>query len=286
MKIIKKNQGVSNDKTGSLFGHMKRESRVVNASDGLGFLKDSNLKVTSVQKRLERIEGEEPCDVIITTYVNEKGERTEEAKRLFVLVDDEIFESVNEMLKSYDRVRQMKDVRKIDPRSFFSELNEKFKNDIHFAYKTFYGDFKENTTHSVYIFHLYLIFIATASIINDIDFKPPIHILFEGLRNGISVSISSNVHSELAIKSEAQLRALQGVEAKLAYITSLCKEENISSTFQIYKGKIVSEFKIKDVEKEQIRVFSKPDEEDAFFTELTNLFTYKGKEVEEEAEDF
>ena len=279
MKIIKKNQDVTKDKSGSLFGNVIRDNRALSANGGFDFPINN---ITSVQKRLERKETDRLRDVIITTYVNERGERTEEERELLVLVNDRIFDSVNDMLLSYDRVRKMKDVRKIEPRTFYSELNKRFKGDIHFAYKDFDAEFNSNALHSVYIYHLYLIFIATVSIINDIDFMPPVHILFEGLRNGFTVSISSSVRSELGIRSEAQLKALEGVEAKLAYLTSLCKEENISNTFQIYNGKIVSEFKIKDVEKEKIRVFSKPEEEDSFFYELCDLFTYKNKESLEE----
>lgn len=283
MKIVKKNKLDIKEK--GMFGHSLSQKRGISAydSDINSFPKIKTYRATKM--RLERVNADTTYDVIITTYANEYGETREEKRVLEALIDKEIYDDVEKMLSSYERLRKMKEVRQIDVKEFLAKIKERFKEDIHFAYKSLKGSVRKSKSHTIYIYHLILIFIASITIINDISFKPPIYITITSLPKGIKIIFSSTVPNEPELTSESQLKALQGVEVKLAYVASLCREENISNSFQIYDNKIISEFNINDVKKEQIKVYSREDAEESFFSEFIELFNYKGREEEEEEQE-
>ena len=284
MKILKKRLE-NKPKDRGFFGHTVEYNNRVSALDHDESKDVLRIRAAKTTLRLEREDGEIPKDVIKATYIDSLGKETEERRELQALVSTDIYENVSEMLASYEVVRQKRDVREIEPNLFIEEMIDYFKNDIHFSYKSFLNDTEKNGQYNVYVYHLILIFIGSVSVLNDVEYKPPIHIKISSKQRGIKVSFTSLAKEMIEVNSKAKLKDIQGVEAKLAYMSTLCREEGISSSFQIFNNTVKYEFSISEVKKEKVKLYSKKSEEREFFDKMVSLFNYKGREEAEEEED-
>ena len=112
-----------------------------------------------------------------------------EIKNLEKIRKEKEFECDAKIISTYEKISNKRDVRKIMLGAFLNEMKEKFQLDIRTAYKRIETASTKNVEYSVYIYHIYALLTATMSIINELDFRPPVYIEMKKSAKGIKLSL-------------------------------------------------------------------------------------------------
>lgn len=279
MKLVTRTTREKNK--GSFYGSLdKSPSKGVGAWD----LRGVGQKASLISITLDRLKSDRMTDILAYTFQTPCGVSTE-YKELETVRDNETFEREKAMLASYERIIKMKDVENISLEKFALELKENFSNDIRTAYKLFNVEKDKNASHCVYIYHIYALIVATITLIGDIDFMPPIKMKFKKNKSILKMDFSMSSRKHRDIKNRMKLRDIQGIEAKLAYIAAICREDNINCTLKFTNNSLAIEYDVCAIEPHKGIVYSKPDERKYAFSELMNLFSYTVKDTETEAQE-
>lgn len=221
-------------------------------------------------------------DALVFTRV--VGQKTSvEIKELDTSRNDELFEIDAKLIKTYELLSIKRDVKRIIPKDFLCDVKDKFLSDVRNAYKIINTSFNQKEGISVYIYHIYALLIATMSIINEIDFKPPVLIELKKLKNAIKLSMKIKSIKLAEIKSRQRLIEIPGIEMRLEYIGALCREDDINSTLEIHGNTLSVDYIIEEIPHREGIVFADAYEEKHMFNELMDAFSYT-REVQAEEE--
>ena len=278
MKIVTRDS--TKTKKGTFYGNPdKSPSTSLGAIDLVGVGKKASL----VSITLDRLNSNRKVDVLAYTYQTPLGLATE-FKELETLRDDDVFESEKAMLESYERIIKMREVENISLEKFPLEIKEYFLNDVRTAYKPLIIERTKNTTHCVYICHIYASIVAAVTLMGNIEFKTSIKMKLSK-KNGtlkMRLEMKAKCHD---IRGREKLKDIQGIEVRLAYIAAICREDNINCTFKLINNSVAVEFDICAVEPHKDIVYSRPDEKRNVFNELMDLFSYSPKDIETEEKE-
>ena len=235
--------------------------------------------------KLDIVRGEyDKRDLLITTV--KKGEMLfTKTKELLAIRDDEMFQNDRAVALSLERLVKMTDIKRITLDRFFDEIKQKFENDIRYAYKEIDTVSSKNARHSVYIYHIYAIIIATMSILNEIDFKPSVSIEFKGINDELYLSFEIKSKSVSKVTRKSKLLEAPNIEMRLEYIGALCREDGIDSTIEIASNTFKIEFYIFKTHEREGQVYSTALEEAQFFDEFMDIFNYRVEDKQEEELD-
>ncbi len=276
MKIIKRE---ANDKNHTLYGHKMSVSRLLGAESSSEQIdKFRQRKILSIE--LLRMKTPYPVDVIETTYTK-NGILEREYKELEAVRSDEELEAAQRIFKQLERVLNKRDVRRINARAFVKEITDKLSRDPRFAYKQIDGKIDKNTPCSVYIYTALSLIVASASIADDLDFETPLGVMFSSERGALTLSFITCINSGKAPRSRTQIFKNPRLEAKLAFLSSLCLEDNVEGRIKIADGVATLEYKIKEAPPDAPCLYSAPDEEDRILNELLNAFNPPSSDIRE-----
>ncbi len=267
MKIIKNEN--QNKLLKRVYGHslFQNVEKSVSSSSEIPIKKEFK---NATKISLERMDDSDEIKITL----NENGREGVRVVKSLFKRGEEDFKNDSYILASYQEVISKKQIKEINSEDFLLDVKARFKNSVRYAYKRFYVDSNNNKRHNVYIYHLYTVIIATLAILNEIDFKPAVHISFDS-GSSLILTMETKVNKrELALPS--------GTEAKLLYLRTLCEQGNMDYTFEIINDRVVLKYVLFEVERVGERVFSTPNEEDEFFERYLNLFNGKEIDIEEE----
>ncbi len=268
MKIIKREgQGKSATLYGNKLNMRRHLAANVDAEESMQEL--SRRKILSVE--LIRMEMPHPVDVIATTY-EEKSIVSREYKELFSLRTENERKRDERIFKTLEKILNKRDVKTLKASSFITEIIKRLTNDARYAYKQFHKASSENTAHSVYIYTVLAIVVATVSAINDIDFHSPVSVSMTKEGRVSTLIFKVNTKRQDTLRKRQDLIKIPNLESKLAYLSSLCREDEIKSTVKSIGTSVTFEYKIKEAPPEAPRVYAKEDEEKLIFNELLNAF--------------
>lgn len=209
-------------------------------------------------------------DALVFTYKN--GTTTEKRiKELETVRGSKDFEDDSKIISSLEVLLAKKNVRKINLFDFMEEIKTNFESDIRYAYKKFDTIATKNIRHSVYIYHIYALIIATVSLINEIDYQPPVHMVLVTKNNSIHLSFKSRSKRYIGISSRLKLINIQGTEMRLEYIGALCREDDISNTLKITDDSLDIEYVFAPIKKEGA-LYADSLEDKIFFKEYMDIF--------------
>ncbi len=221
--------------------------------------------------KLELSKTESGGDLLVKTHtLNQETETM--AKVLVGIRDQEEFENDEKLLTTFELVCAKKDIKRINLEHFLEEVKESFGDDIRYAFKEITTQASKNMRHSVYIYHIYVIIIATMSIINELDFKPPVHI--ELIKNDNNVKLSFRIKSKRLgeVINKRRLLNIPGIEIRLEYIGALCQEDDINNTFKIIDNTLLIDYAFGELAYKEGALFSNAREEKSFFKEYMDIF--------------
>ncbi|MBQ8546513.1 MAG: hypothetical protein IJ437_06205 [Clostridia bacterium] len=275
MKIIRQNN--KNEKVSRMYGHtMKENSNKMIASPFTSipkYRKSTHISTVAI----ERTNG---CDEIRIIY-NECGKDLR-------MISESAFKRTNielemdrNMLATFYEVNEKCDIREIKCDDLLTEIKDRFKNDVRYAYKGIHIHSPRNSRHRVYIYYLYTIIIATMSFLNSINFKMPIKISLEKNDAYLTLKIEMRVKNSPDLKNRAEVVKAPENETKFLYIDMLCKNNNIVNTFKLNDNKYVLKYEFCEVEKEEIKLYSKESDEESFFSKYMDIFNGKEISIEE-----
>lgn len=270
MKLLSK-QSKENKKTKGVYGYDLSPNTYKPVSS-LSLEQDSLLlsDETGVTK-IELIKSPDGnSDALVFTCKTINANETK-LKMLETVRDKVQFETDAKIISSYEFLRIKKDIRKINLFDFLEDIKEKFKSDIRYAYKKFSTTATQNSRHSVYIYHIYALIIATVSLINEMDFAPPVYIEFKTKSKSLVLSFKSKSKRFAGIKNKRKLLNIQGTEMRLEYIGALCREDDISNTLQITDNTLNIEYAFAPTEKEGA-LYADVLEDKIFFKEYMDIF--------------
>ena len=274
---------ITNDKAPkTIYGHkIKAIDGNVNALSR--FNNDMHLNNGKTQIRMELIRTNLPekRDAIKYTY-SKNGVSSFEIKPLLAVRDDDAFDSEEKLIRSFERLRLLKDVKGIFVRDLLDDMCKRFKQNVRYAYKEIEQLFDKNKQYSVYIYHIIVLFIASISFLNDVDFMPPIRISVKSNENTFTLAFMEKTENASTIYKNYSKEPLSKIETKLSFIASLCREDDIDSKIVINNSSISMEFKLTSAEITRGTVYSNPEMEDKVFNEYMELFNYTEKAEEEE----
>lgn len=209
-------------------------------------------------------------DALVFTYKN--GTTTEKRiKELETVRGSKDFEDDSKIISSLEVLLAKKNVRKINLFDFMEEIKTNFESDIRYAYKKFDTIATKNIRHSVYIYHIYALIIATVSLINEIDYQPPVHMVLVTKNNSIHLSFKSRSKRYIGISSRLKLINIQGTEMRLEYIGALCREDDISNTLKITDDSLDIEYVFAPIKKEGA-LYADSLKDKIFFKEYMDIF--------------
>lgn len=282
MKIVKKKM-ITNDKTPkTIYGH-KIQAIDGNVNALSHFNNDMHLNNGKTQIRMELIRTNLPekRDAIKYTY-SKNGVSSFEIKPLLAVRDDDAFDSEEKLIRSFERLRLLKDIKGIFVRDLLDGMCKRFRQNVRYAYKEIEQLFDKNKQYSVYIYHIIVLFIASISFLNDVDFMPPIRISVKSNENTFTLAFMEKTENASTIYKNYSKEPLSKIETKLSFIASLCREDDIDSRIVINNSSISMEFKLTSAEITRGTVYSSPEMEDKVFNEYMELFNYTEKAEEEE----
>ncbi|MBO5338870.1 MAG: hypothetical protein J6A96_04135 [Clostridia bacterium] len=218
--------------------------------------------------------------LVLTRFIGSKT--VIEIKDLETIRSDSEFECDARIISTFEMLNSKRDVRRIFLDTFLSEIKEKFKLDIRTAYKKIETSATKKDEHSVYIYHMYGLLAASISIINELDFKPPVYIELKKIPKGIKLSLKIKSPKLDEIKNRQKLIDIPGIEMRLEYLGLLCQEDGINGTFEITNNTLNIEYDIVEAPYKEGVLLADTQEEDRFFYELMEIFSYKGADREEE----
>lgn len=212
----------------------------------------------------------------IKITLNENGREGIKIVKSMFKRNEEEFKNDSSILASYQEAISKKQTKEIKSEDFLLDIKARLKNNVRYAYKRFCVDSNNNKRHNVYIYHLYTVMIASLAVLNEIDFKPCVHINFN---SGSSLLLTIEMK---AGKKEREINLSSSAEAKILYLRTLCEQGNMDYTFEIINDRVVLKYVIFEAERVGEKVFSTPCEEDEFFERYLNLFNGKEIDIEEE----
>ena len=216
----------------------------------------------------------------IKITVNEHGREGVKIINSLFKRSEEDFKNDNQILASYQEAISKRQTKEINCENFLLDIKSRFKNSVRYAYKKFYVDSNNNQKFNVYIFHIYTVIIATLAILNEIDFRPAIHI---GINSDNALTLTIEMKSKrFRDENSKELSFPSGTEAKLLYLRTLCDQGDMEYTFEAINDRIVMKYVIFEASMVGERVFSMINEEDEFFERYMNLFNGKEIDIEEE----
>lgn len=238
------------------------------------------------RKRITKIEliksPDKTQDALVFTHVI--GKETQiEVKELNTLRNEDDFENDARIIATYELLSNKRDVKRINLEEFLNDVKAKFLDDIRNAYKIINTSASKKVEESVYIYHIYALLTATMSIINELDFKPPVFMELKKLKSSIKLSMKIKSKKLAKLKNRQMLIEAPGMETRFEYIGALCREDDINSTFEITGNTLKIEYVIGEIPYREGIVMSSASEEKEIFEELMNIFNYT-KEVQEEEE--
>ena len=273
MKIIK--NGTQNKQLKRMYGHSISDN--ANKSLLSSFESSSKKEFSNATKMY--IERTSDLDEIKIS-LNEKGRESVRIVKSLFKRNEEDFENDKYILASYQEAISRKQIKEINSEDFLLEIKARFHNSVRYAYKRFYVDSNNNKRHKVYIYHLYTIIIATLAVLNEIDFKPAVHISFNSGKS-LALTIEMKVKS-LPMKRQKEEVLPNSTEAKLLYLRTLCEQGDVDYTFEIINDRISLKYAIFEATKIGEVVFTTPNEEDEFFERFMNIFNGRETNIEEE----
>lgn len=266
MKIIKRELEKSK---GNIYGKRLDISRRLGAKGYVEQIDEFSAR-RLIGAELIRMNIPHPVDVIETTYVK-NGVVEREYRELETLRNDEELKNGQNIFKTLGKILNKRDVRTLKTSDFIKEILEKLASDPRFAYKQISTENSKNTAHSVYIYTVLAIIVATVSLTNNLDFEAPIS--FSISKQGDALAfIFKIITNQNAIKNREQLTKNPKLESKLAYLCALCREDDVKSTIKIVDSSVIFEHIVREVPHETARVYAKDDEQLMVIYELLNAF--------------
>lgn len=266
MKIVKREK----ESHGStMYGHKLTNRRQLATEGYVEQTYDfSARKILSIE--LVRMNLPHPVDVIETTYLK-NGVVEREYRELESIRSKEELENGQTIFKTLGKILNKRDVRAIKAVDFLKEILERLASDTRFAYKQINSKNYKNTAHSVYIYPLIAIIVATVSSTVNLDFSSPVEISIS--KQGACLILTfKTLTNQNVIGSREWLAKNPRLESKLAYLCALCREDNMKSTIRIVDNLVIFEYVIKEASPEVPRVYAKEDEQLKVFYELLNAF--------------
>lgn len=264
MKIINK---LNKNQSNRFYGNKNTAHKRIAAED----YDEINLGKNGLQgAQLIRINLEHPVDVIEFSYFK-NGTLKKEYKELETLRDEIELECDAKMFETLSKVLSKKDVKNIKASSFVDEVVSRLSSDIRFAYKKWICKSLKNTDHSVQIYTVLAIIIATVSISNNIDYKSPVSISISKRALSTHISVKARIRGIKVRKRDDFIR-IPKIEAKLEYLNALCDETGVESSFKLAGHTLVFNYKVMDISPRVPCFFAKEDEEARVFEELLNAF--------------
>ena len=275
MKIIKNLKANENKKR--MYGYDMKDSVSSYVSANLNSPKQiGRLEITE----LEICKSENSFDLFRIKYIDGGKLKESIEKSLYQRSDEEI-KRENLLLSTYKDVARRNDLKEIKCADFLDEIKERLKSDIRYGYKEFYLETKQNSRHSVYIYQIYAIIIATLSIYNEIDFKRPIKLSFIMDKNDLILKINMNIGGIDKRATEAEILKESINEARKVYLEALCKNKG---TFALMGETLSLELLVDEAPKDEYKLFSKASEESLFFEKYMDIFN-ASIDITEEAEE-
>ena len=268
MKIIKREKELG---IKTLYGNKMSAHRSIGADS---YIENEELKLYGgkiISVSIVRMEMPYPLDVI--EIVRERnGVTTREYTELETVRSDEELKRDECIFKTLETVLEKRDVRTIKLSSFVKEIIDKFKSDVRFAYKDFEKSKSQNSEHCVYIYTLLAIIVATVSSINDIDFKSSVSLSADKRSDTMEICFKSTTKELKSYKNRDSILKISRLEAKIAYLNSLCIQDGVSSEIKTAGSTITFKYKIKNAPPEASLLRSKESEEEKIFNELLYAF--------------
>lgn len=282
MKIVKKNVIGKDKSLKTLYGH-KIKAVEGNISALSRFNNELHLNSDKEQISMELIRINEPeiTDAIKYTY-RKNGVSSVEIKPLLAVRDDDAFDSEEKLIRSFERLRLLKDVKGVFVRELLDDMCKRFRQNVRYAYKEINQSFDKNKQYSVYIYHIIVLFVASISFFNDVDFMPPINVSVKSNENTFTLSFMEKTENASSFYKNYSKEPLSKIETKLSFLASLCREDGIDSKIVINNSGISMQFKLTSLEITRGIVYSKPEMEDKVFNEYMELFNYTERVEEEE----
>ena len=268
MKIIKREKEMS---IGRLYGNKMSAHNRLGAhtfNEGAG-IKLHNGKLISV--RIIRMENSYPVDVIETVR-ERNGVALREYTELSTVRNEEELKRDERIFKTLEAVLKKRDVRTIKLSSFIKEIIARLKSDTRFAYKNFEKEKSQNAEHCVYIYTLLAIIVATVSAVNDIDFSSSVLLSTDKYSDAMEICFKSTTRELKLYKNRDSILKIPRLEAKIAYLNSLCAQDGVSSEIKATGNTIIFKYRIKNAPPEAMKLYSKYSEETEIFSELLYAF--------------
>lgn len=276
MKIIRHNE--KEERVSHMYGYSMRENS--GKSIASPFIDTLLHKKATHIARVE-LESTNGCDEIKILYNDGRDESQIIRESVFKRTESEL-EMERNILSTFYEVSARHDIREIKCDDFLMEMKAKFKNDIRYAYKTMRTVSPRNSRHSVYIYYFYAIIIASVSILNSINFKMPIQISLEKRGAYLTMKIEMRFNNKLGLKKREEVIKAPENETKLLYLDMLCKNNNIENSFRLNDNKYILKYDFSEIEKEEIKLYSKESDEESFFLKYMDIFNGRGTGREEE----
>ncbi len=267
MKIIRRID--NNKKSQRMYGYDMKgaAASIVSASLDTRQMVKANDEIFSMEIEKSTVGN----DKIKISY-NDSGKIKENLKISYYTRSESELESENYLLSTYKEVSKKLDIREIKCSDFLDEVKARLINDVRYAYKRFHIVANKNTRHSVHIYRIYAIMIATLSIMNEMDFKIPILIKLGMEREGLTLQIEIKLKNKNVVNNKKELLKKPSNEAKLIYLGALCNQDETTNGLFLEGNRIVLRYVIDEVPVDRFKLCSKAPEENEFFERYMDIF--------------
>ena len=224
-----------------------------------------------VSAELVRMNLPHPVDVIEYTY-SSGGIIEKEYQQLETLRSQKELENDEKIFATLEKVLAKRDIKRIKTSSFVKEILSRIGDDPRFAYKKNICESRKNTEHSVHIYTVLAIIVASISATSNINFKAPIVVSFSNVGKELSITCEIISKSLESIRKMENFIRIPRLEAKLVYLSTLCKADGVRGTVKAIGNKAIFNYRIKEAPPEPAHIYAKDDEQSIIFSELLNAF--------------
>lgn len=149
------------------------------------------------------------------------------------------------IIDTYQRIVDMRDIVNIDVREFINGFINTILENVKFAHKAFKVNIKNDGRLDLYLDHILTIYVATLSILNDINNSNTINMEVDIRRRGMIVSFSTMVEREDNLYSISSIvEEYPKLAARLSYLDCLCSEDGNGMDVSILGGELKFTYEI------------------------------------------
>ena len=180
------------------------------------------------------------------------------------------------LFASYFNIANDDVIMKLDLNKYIEEVVRELKSDFRFEYRKIEITGTEELELSTYSEHLSALVIASIVILNEINYKNTIRIATERILDKVSLSLSVEADTASNCIGERAITELYpGITLRLAYLSTLCRDDDTQVDFRIENNEFKISFKFDDIssDKTNLRFTSRLSIAD-FVSYVVSLFAY------------